>query len=62
MVEAVARRDDSGRGVLLEASGGVTPANVAAIAATGVDRIAVGCLTHGAPWLDVGLDVEDAAG
>ena len=41
----------------LEASGGVTLDNVAAIAATGVDRIAVGAITHSAPALDIGLDL-----
>jgi nicotinate-nucleotide pyrophosphorylase (carboxylating) len=44
--------------VLLEASGGVTLASVAAIAATGVDRISVGSLTHSAPVLDIALDYE----
>jgi nicotinate-nucleotide pyrophosphorylase (carboxylating) len=41
-----------------EASGGVTLDTVAAIAATGVDVISVGALTHSAPSLDVGLDIE----
>jgi nicotinate-nucleotide pyrophosphorylase (carboxylating) len=56
--EAVALRDAAGLHgkLLLEASGGVTLERVGAVAATGVDRIAVGALTHGAPWLDVGLD------
>ena len=39
-----------------EASGGVTPETVAEVAATGVDLISVGWITHGAPALDVGLD------
>jgi nicotinate-nucleotide pyrophosphorylase (carboxylating) len=43
---------------LTEASGRVTPATVPAIAATGVDLISVGWLTHSAPALDVGLDYE----
>lgn len=43
--------------MLLEASGGVTLETIGAIARTGVDRISVGSLTHGATWLDVGLDV-----
>ena len=42
--------------VVLEASGGVTLETVAAIAATGVDVISVGALTHSAPVLDIGLD------
>ena len=41
---------------LLEVSGGVTLANVRAIARTGVDRISVGRLTHSAPALDVSLE------
>lgn len=40
-----------------EASGGVSLDTVAAIAATGVDMISVGALTHSAPVLDLGLDV-----
>jgi nicotinate-nucleotide pyrophosphorylase (carboxylating) len=43
---------------LSEASGGVNLATVAAIAATGVDLISVGALTHGARSLDLGLDIE----
>lgn len=56
---AVAHRDGQGlRGrVQLEASGGVTLDNVADIAATGIDRISIGALTHSAPCLDIGLDV-----
>ena len=42
----------------LEASGGVNLDTVAAIAATGVDMISVGALTHSAPAIDLGLDVE----
>jgi nicotinate-nucleotide pyrophosphorylase (carboxylating) len=40
-----------------EASGGVTLDTVAAIAATGVDVISIGWLTHSAPALDVAMDV-----
>jgi nicotinate-nucleotide pyrophosphorylase (carboxylating) len=42
----------------LEASGGVNLDTVASIAETGVDMISVGALTHSAPALDLGLDVE----
>jgi nicotinate-nucleotide pyrophosphorylase (carboxylating) len=42
---------------LLEASGGVTLANVRAIAETGVHRISIGALTHSAPHVDVALEV-----
>lgn len=41
-----------------EASGGVNPANVRAIAETGVDFISVGAITHSAPAVDIGLDFE----
>lgn len=40
-----------------EASGGITLANVRAVAETGVDRISIGALTHSSPALDVALDV-----
>ncbi len=40
-----------------EASGGVTLVNVQAIAASGVDVISVGWITHSAPVLDIGLDL-----
>ncbi|GAB2735860.1 carboxylating nicotinate-nucleotide diphosphorylase [Sinomonas soli] len=42
---------------IVEASGGVTLGTVAAIAATGVDVISVGALTHSVVNLDLGLDV-----
>ena len=42
-----------------EASGGVNPGNVRAIAGTGVDFISVGALTHSARAVDIGLDFED---
>jgi nicotinate-nucleotide pyrophosphorylase (carboxylating) len=54
--DAVVRRDAVSPGVLLEASGGVNLTTVRDIAATGVDRISVGALTHSAPALDIGLD------
>ncbi|MBX9623602.1 MAG: carboxylating nicotinate-nucleotide diphosphorylase [Gemmataceae bacterium] len=56
MRAAVRRRDAVSPVTLLEASGGVNLSTVAAIAATGVDRISVGALTHSAPALDIGLD------
>jgi nicotinate-nucleotide pyrophosphorylase (carboxylating) len=39
-----------------EASGGIRPEALLAVAATGVDVISLGWLTHSAPALDVGLD------
>jgi len=56
MSEALSIRDRLAPGVQLEASGGVTLDTVAAIAATGVDRISIGALTHSAPALDLALD------
>jgi nicotinate-nucleotide pyrophosphorylase (carboxylating) len=56
MREAVRRRNASGAGILLEASGGVKLATVRDIAETGVDHISVGALTHSAPALDLALD------
>ncbi|MEH0109843.1 carboxylating nicotinate-nucleotide diphosphorylase [Tersicoccus sp. MR15.9] len=44
---------------IVEASGGVDLSTVGAIAATGVDVIAVGALTHSARALDLGLDADD---
>jgi nicotinate-nucleotide pyrophosphorylase (carboxylating) len=41
---------------LLEASGNITLSNVSAIAQCGVDRIAVGAITHSAKAVDIGLD------
>lgn len=41
-----------------EASGGITLESVGKIAASGIDFISVGALTHSAPALDVGLDFE----
>lgn len=44
----------------LEASGGLSLANAAEVAATGVDFLAVGALTHSAPVLDIGVDLRPA--
>ncbi len=45
---------------LLEASGGIDLSNIADVARTGVDRIAVGAITHSAPALDLTLELVDA--
>src|SRR5436190_2287052 len=58
MQMAVEMRDRSARKTELEASGGVTLETVRSIALTGVERIAVGAITHSAPALDIGLDIE----
>ncbi len=60
---AVSMRDDAGASIRLEASGGITLETVGAVAATGVDRISTGAVTHQAQSLDLGLDiVVDATG
>ncbi|KAB2912315.1 MAG: carboxylating nicotinate-nucleotide diphosphorylase [Hyphomicrobiaceae bacterium] len=46
---------------ITEASGGITPVTAAAVAATGVDLISVGWLTHSVTALDIGLDHRDGA-
>lgn len=56
MLQAVALRNQQSPAVLLEASGGITLANVAEIARTGVERISIGALTHSAPALDLAFD------
>ncbi|MDA8292085.1 MAG: carboxylating nicotinate-nucleotide diphosphorylase [Actinomycetota bacterium] len=48
--------------VLVEASGGVDLTTVAGFAAAGADVVSVGALTHSAPVLDIGLDLELDAG
>jgi nicotinate-nucleotide pyrophosphorylase (carboxylating) len=50
------------RGVVVEASGGITYETVRAVAETGVDIISVGALTHSAKALDIIMDVELAVG
>lgn len=59
---AVRLRDEhaGGEPTTLEASGGVSLDSVAAIAATGVDFISAGALTHSAPALDFSLLLEEA--
>jgi len=42
-----------------EASGGLTEARIAEVAATGVDILSIGALTHSAPALDISLDFKD---
>jgi nicotinate-nucleotide pyrophosphorylase (carboxylating) len=57
---AVGMRDSAGlKGRMdLEASGGITLANVAEVAKTGVERIAIGALTHSSGAADIALDIE----
>lgn len=57
--EAIAMRKDNP--VKFEASGGVTLKTVRRIAATGVDFISVGALTHSARAIDLSLELTDVA-
>jgi nicotinate-nucleotide pyrophosphorylase (carboxylating) len=54
---AVQRRDARAPAVLLESSGGIGLDDAATYAATGVDYLAVGALTHSVHVLDIGLDM-----
>ena len=47
-----------GRRAKVEASGGVTLANLREVAATGVDYISMGALTHSAKALDISLEID----
>ena len=60
LAAAVKMRDEAGlRGRLeLEASGGVTLATVREVAMTGVERVAIGALTHSSGAVDIALDIE----
>ena len=53
--EAVALRPPH---IRLEASGGITLANVRAVAETGVDYISIGAITHSAPAVDFSLELS----
>lgn len=58
MVRAVTLRDEMGRSVILEASGGLTLETARLVGETGVDYIAVGELTHSVRVFDIGLDLR----
>ncbi len=58
LAELLAAVDQAGGRAELEASGGVTLQTLGEIAATGVDFISVGALTHSAPALDLSLILE----
>lgn len=57
MTEAVGERDRRGLEVILEASGGIGPDNVAEVAATGVDRISCGALTKNVRACDFSMRI-----
>ena len=44
--------------ILVEASGGITLDTIAEVAATGIDVVSIGALTHSVTALDIGLDFE----
>ena len=50
------RNEMCGTRPLLEASGGITLNNILGVAKCGIDRIAVGAITHAAVASDIGLD------
>ena len=58
VAECAARVHATGAGILVEVSGGVSLESAPALAAAGADLISVGALTHSAPVLDLGLDIE----
>ncbi len=58
LAQAVAMTAD--RDTVLEASGRMSLERIPSVAATGVDLISVGGLTHSTPILDIGLDFESA--
>ncbi|AUW93368.1 nicotinate-nucleotide diphosphorylase (carboxylating) [Sulfobacillus thermotolerans] len=55
LAQAVAMIDHR---VFVEASGGIGPDQVRAVAETGVDAVSLGYLTHSAPHVDIGMDWE----
>jgi nicotinate-nucleotide pyrophosphorylase (carboxylating) len=55
VAEAVRR---TGARAILEASGGISLDSIGAYAATGVQRISLGFITHSAPAADLGLELE----
>lgn len=58
MAEAVRLARGCGHPVIVEASGGLTLERAREVAATGVDVISVGALTHSAPVLDIAMDLR----
>lgn len=58
VTEAAARRDRAAVATRLESSGNITLETIAAHARAGADAVSVGRLTHSAPALDLGIDME----
>ncbi|MEP7273312.1 MAG: carboxylating nicotinate-nucleotide diphosphorylase [Acidobacteriota bacterium] len=59
-VETVKRAEPEDRHTLLEASGGITLANIREYADAGVDLISIGALTHSAPAVDISFKIKPA--
>ncbi len=59
IAKAVKLRDQAKSRILLEASGGITLKNVRQYAASGVDRISIGALTHSRQVLDISMEFMD---
>ena len=59
---ALVRARTDGAAVLVEVSGGVTLDSAPRYAAAGADLISVGAVTHSAPALDLGLDLDPGEG
>ena len=60
LAAAVRERGRRGREVILEASGGIGPDNIAAVAATGVDRISCGALTKNIKACDFSMQITSS--
>ena len=56
---ALVGRDRRARRIKFEASGGINLKNVRQIAATGVDYISIGALTHSAPAINFSLEISN---
>lgn len=61
LAQAVAMRDERAPAVKLEASGGINLDTVASVAASGVDFVSVGALTHSVRSIDLSLDLQSNA-
>jgi nicotinate-nucleotide pyrophosphorylase (carboxylating) len=58
LAEAVRRARAAKPGVILEASGNMTPERIAAIRGFGLDLVSAGGLVHHAPWADLSLKLQ----
>lgn len=60
--EALSILEEKGlrKSVLVEASGGISPANLEGYAKTGVDIISMGSLIHKATWIDISLEIVNS--